>query len=492
MIGRALACSALVLAIGCVTRAAIPPPRAPLAATPATALAPPPDEHSAAAESLDLGVESHRLGNGMRVLVSARDQGEGLASVVFVTRGGAFYDARTSPAATHALSRLLLRATHVGDEVVEDYVEAQGFRPTVTASEDGMIVQAIVDAAELPRYLEALGLALTRPAFRAQDLERAKDDDGELLDGRMATPYGVLDDRLAQMLYADGDPRAYSLGRWRDELSALSIDTVEARHAQILDPTECTLVITGDVSAIDVTAVAERAFGGLRPVSAAPAVPAPRYREGSPRGLGIVRALMRSYVRLVDSAPGLSHPDHAAFLVLEQILGGMFTARLNLAVRERSGASYGLHARYTASATAGQLAIETAIEPAHARSVVQAIVAELGRVRGAHGGLEERELSIAKTRARELLLAELDTTFGLAGVLAQRALAGQEPSVLTDALAAIDRLDVDAVEEAAQRWLRPDRAPIAVVGARDLLYGPILSAGVGAWEIVDAPERSRR
>ncbi|MCZ7687307.1 MAG: hypothetical protein M5U28_54650 [Sandaracinaceae bacterium] len=118
--------------------------------------------------------------------------GDGLASVIFLSRAGALHDARVPPAVTHALSRLLLRATRVGDEEVDEHLEREGFAPSIAAGDDGLLVQAVLATDALPRYLEALSAALRGPALRPDDLARVREDDGELLDGRLATPYGVL------------------------------------------------------------------------------------------------------------------------------------------------------------------------------------------------------------------------------------------------------------------------------------------------------------
>lgn len=491
MIARSLAALALLLA-ACASRAAIPPPRTPLAATPIEALAPPPGEPWPEAEP-SLALTSRALDNGLGVYVAPSGHRDGLASVIFLSRAGALHDARVPPAVTHALSRLLLRATRVGDEEVDEHLEREGFAPSIAAGDDGLLVQAVLATDALPRYLEALSAALRGPALRPDDLARVREDDGELLDGRLATPYGVLDDRLASMLYAQNDPRGYTLAAWLGDLRALTIEAVTRRHRELLDPAQCAVVITGDVREDDVLPLVERAFGALEGAPSPPSVSPPRYADGGARGLGVARNLMRSYVRLIEHAPGLAHEDHAAFLVLEQLLGGMFTSRLNLLMRERAAASYGVHARYLVSGTSGRIEIETAVAPAHAASVVRAIVGELWRVRGeAEGGVDASELAVAKTRARELVLAQLDTTRGLAAVIAQRVLGGQEPGAVLEVLRRIDELDPRDVEAAARRWLRPDRAPIAVISGDGVLRGAIQAAGVGEWELVAAPERRRR
>lgn len=119
------------------------------------------------------------------------------------------------------------------------------------------------------------------------------------------------------------------------------------------------------------------------------------------------------------------------------------------------------------------------------------MVAELSRVRGEGTGVRPFELELAKVRARERLLSDLDVSLGRASAIGVWWLAGLEPEALADVPPQIDALDDAAVEAAARRWLRPDRAPIVAVG------GPELSAALGralsgTITVVPAPQRQRR
>ena len=62
---------------------------------------------------------------------------------------------------------------------------------------------------------------------------------------------------------------------------------------------------------------------------------------------------------------------------------------------------------------------------------------------------------------------------------------------MTDALRRIDRLDAGTIQAAARRWLRPDRAAVAVV-ARASVTNAVRGMDIGELEVVPPPERERR
>jgi zinc protease len=493
--GGRLAAAALLLglaltAAGCRLRAPIPQPRTPLAATPAEAL---PDRP---AETLDeapfrLRLVRRELNNGLSVLIS-RGAPHGVVSVAFVDRAAAAWDARAPEPLTRLMASAMFRATETDAGVVDDLLEREGFSPEVELRAAGLVITDRILFEELPRYLDGLDRALRRPVYRPEDLRLVLDARTERLAAHVLTPDGLIADRVPSLLYREGDPRAVSIRDRLEVLGGVESEALARRHAQVLDPSRCAIVIAGDVEPLGALRLIGERFGAWPRHDSAPEIEAPRYREAGPRGLVIVQPLVRTYLKLVERAPPLGHEDHAAFRILEQLLGGMFGARLNLALREERGISYGFHARYDASATEGELELVTAIDPDHAGPVADAILAELRRVRGEEGaGLEALELELAKTRARERLLVDLDTSAGLARTLAGYWLAERDPMEVSTVLARIDALDAEAVQAAARRWIRPDRAPLVAVGRRGVVDA-LRGVGAGELEVLEAPERRRR
>ena len=487
--GLAAAGLTLALAAACSSRAPIPAPQHPLAATPREALssgteAAPIPGHRA------LRYERRTLANGLTLLV-VEGAPNGIVSVCFVSRALSTLDPRASAPVSTVAAASLMRATRVGSEVHDDLLERAGFSPTLELLPEGLVVIDRMLADELPRFVEALEQTLRSPVVEPGALSLMLRSRIERFSAHRYTPDGVIDDRLPAMLYAEGDRRALGLEARVDILSAIQPERIEARQAELIDPARATMIVVGDVAAAEVEALVQARFASWPEREPPPPAPPPRLRTEGPRGLGIVQSLVRSYVKLVERAPPLMHEDHAAFLVIEQLLGAMFGARLNLVLREREGVSYGFHARYAASGDAGELALVTALDPSVTASALRAIIGELSRMRGEGEGVLPDELARAKTRAREQLRAELDSSQGVALHFGRAALCEAEPESVEARVARIDGLTASDVAAAARRWIRPDRAPFVVVGSAGVVES-VRGAGLGEVERMAAPQRSRR
>ncbi len=472
---------AALLIAGCTFRAPIPPPRLPLAATPAEALPGPPTEDWPDAP-FELRLTRRELSNGFR-LILARGEPNGVVSVAFASRATPRWDRRSTPVITGWMASMLFRATRTDEGVVDDLLTREGFSPSLDLDAMGVIVAETMPREDLPRFVRALDQSLRAPVFRSEDLARRIEAHTDRVEGELSGSAGILDDRAPSLLYAEGDPRAQGMSDRLPQIQALDVATLEARHADLLDPSRSALVITGDLDPAVLLPFLGRVFGAWSARDAAPDVVPPQIRDGGVRARVLVRPTLRAYLRLVDRAPPFTHPDYPAFLVLEQLLGGMFASRLNVAIREGEGASYGFHARYGANATEGSVELETSVDPGYTRRALDAMLAELRRVRGESGGIEARELAVARTRARELLLARVDYSLGLALAIARRVQIDQEPGAFGDVLRRLDALDARAVEAAARNWLRPDRAPLLLV-VRPEHLDAIRDARLGDLEIV--------
>lgn len=468
---------------GCAPRAAIGPPRLPLTATPSDAL-PEPPRSVWPSEPLRMRLVRRELANGFRVFLS-RGEPNGVVSVAFVSSATPRWDERADPVVTSWMAHLLLRAT-VGDdgEVIDDLLSREGYSADLELGASGLIIRARMPREELPRFVALLDRALRQPAYRDEDLAQRLRMQADRIETELTRSSGLIDDRLPTLLYAPDDPRAHGMGERLEAARGLTAQRLRARHADLLDPSRAALVVTGDVDD-SILAFVGRTFSAWPRHEVTPQPIDARYRasEQGVRGRVVVRPALRAYLRLVERAPGFTHPDYAAFLVLEQILGGMFASRMNLAVRERSGASYGFHAHYGASETSGAIEMETSVEPGYTRSVLEAMIAEVRRVGGEGTGVTDVELVLAQTRARNMLLAQTDSSLGLVSAMARRVQVGQEPTAFGGVLRAIDALTPERVEAAARAWLRPDQAPLLLV-VRPEHLDDIQDAGVGRLEVL--------
>ena len=246
-------------------------------------------------------------------------------------------------------------------------------------------------------------------------------------------------------------------------------DVIQTR-AQLLQPGAATLVVAGDVSAAEVEAQAERAFGGWRS-DREPSPPAPSASKSSapsfvPRVAHVPNNAYAPLAAIVVRGPPSSSPDVWAFRVAVQILGGGMASELFVHVREQMAASYvpGAEVRWYPGASVATFGGEL-----DRGKVIAATRAMLAAVRGVRDhGPDLASIERAKARLKSEVQAAVSTNWLLASSLE---VTGHDvhPIDPCDAARRIDAVAPDDVRAVMRMYFAEKRLGVVVIAREDQL-----------------------
>jgi zinc protease len=156
------------------------------------------------------------------------------------------------------------------------------------------------------------------------------------------------------------------------------------------------------------------------------------------------------------------HPDFARLQVLNSILGGKFTSRLNLSLRERHAITYGAHSRISGRLGPGPIVLGAAVTNEAAGLALGEMLAELGRLREAP--VAEHELEDARDYLLGVFPYGLQTVDGISRRLETLAAHSLPDDYFADYLARIEAVTAAELLECARTHLRPETAAAVAVG----------------------------
>jgi zinc protease len=270
-------------------------------------------------------------------------------------------------------------------------------------------------------------------------------------------------------------------------------------YSQWLGPNRATLIAVGPVNARDLSAVLERHFGVWEPSSnpsAQPLVPAAEFSR-SRAGLRS-RIGLRSRVALIDRSdlaqtgifaamrlPPRRDPDIDALTVANAALGGMFSSRLNLVLRETHGWSYGAHSRMHHARFGGLWIVHAFVRPDRAADAMREMHRQL------HGLARQQSIGEAEfVRVRDHLVASLpaayETNAQLAEALRDLVLHDLPDNYYAETAGHLARLRLRDLSRACRRRLGAAHISWLVIGDAARISPQVASAGFGAPEIIDA------
>ncbi len=424
--------------------------------------------------------ETRVLPNGVRLVVAPVAKLP-LVTVSTVLDAGAMLD----PAGKEGVAVLAARALTEGARgrdgaVITDETERLGTGLAAGADWDASRVRMTVLRPHLEAALKLMGDVLLAPDFPAREIERLKGERLAELLQRRAEPRGLADEMLSRFLYAPGSRYAAPEGGDDGSVSALTRDDVLAFYRARYAPDRATVIVVGDISVSEAERLVASVFGGWRGTGA-PAGPAPvadRATAGAP-GVHIVTKENAPQSELRIGHVGLARavPDYFSVVVMNAILGGLFSSRINLNLREAHGYTYGAHSTFDWRRGAGPFAFSTAVQRDVTDAAAREILLEIARIREAD--VAPDELSLATSFLDGVFPIRYETTTAIASALTSLVVYGLPENYFDTYRDNIRAQTVSTVRAAAQARLHPDRLRLVVVGDPAVLRAPLEALELG-------------
>lgn len=427
------------------------------------------------------------LSNGLRVVVAPVHRLP-LVSVSAVIDAGADGDADGREGLAMLAAAALAEGTVERDgPALADAFERLGTSLESGADWDEASAGFTVTPSRFDDAFALMAEVLMTPRFAEADVERLKAERlAELLQQRVE-PRGLADERFARAVYASTSRYARPAGGTPKTVRALDASQVSVWHASRYAAATTTIIVAGDVSVEQVRAVVERRLGawaGSVPLRSAVRVE-PRTEA---RAVHVVAKADAPQSELRVGHMGLPrlHEDYFAVVVMNAVLGGLFSSRINLNLREVHAYTYGAHSGFDWRRGAGPFVVGSAVKTEVTDAAVREILMEIDRIREAPVSADE--LDLATKYLGGVFPIRYETTGAVASALAIATVYGLPDdyfSTYRDRIAAVTREDVLRV---AQAHLHPEALQILAVGDADAIVAPLEALGVGAPTVPTADE----
>lgn len=429
--------------------------------------------------------ERLQLPNGLELVV-APVRKLPIVTVLALVDAGAVCD----PKGKEGLAQLTAQALSEGTERSDGAALAERFEQLgaafdASADWDATVARLTVTADRLPAALELFAEVLRTPAFPQRDIERLKAERHAELMQLLAEPRGLADEMFSRFVYAPGSRYASPDGGTAESVGALTRDDVTALYASRFRSGATTIVIAGDVSIDAAVRLTTAAFGDWTG-GTVPAMTTPDGPAYATRRVHIVRKdeAPQSELRIGHVGLPRAHPDFFPVVVMNAILGGLFSSRINLNLREVHAYTYGAFSSYEWRRGAGPFTVSTAVKTDVTDAAVREVLQEIDRMRA--DPVSAEELSLAVSYLDGVFPIRYETTASIAAALANLVLYRLQSDYYDRYRETIRRISADDVLRAARTHLHPDRLQIVLVGDPDAVRGPVTALALGDVAVYDA------
>jgi predicted Zn-dependent peptidase len=370
---------------------------------------------------------------------------------------------------------------------VSDALARIGAEYDVDVGADATVFSLTTLARFAQRGAALLAEMVMRPSLRESDFERVRQLRLDRLRQLKDVPPAVAERAFLRLMYGTHPYGHIAIGAERP-LRAMTLTEVSNFHEATFRPSRATLVIAGAMSHDELAHTAAEAFGGW-PGSRPSDTSSPTAADIEPPVLRRPRLTIvprekaaQSELRIGRLAARRDTPDYAALLVMNAVLGGQFSSRINLKLREEKGYTYGARTGFDWRRGLAPFVLQAGIHTAATADAVRESLQELEAIRGLRPP-SESELLLAKASLTRGYPRNFETAQQVARSVAQLTLYELPDSYFEEFTPRVSRVEGSDVLSVAQRYLEPGDVSTLIVGDHTAIADSIGALGLGEPEI---------
>ncbi|NIM50668.1 MAG: hypothetical protein GTN62_09985 [Gemmatimonadales bacterium] len=422
-------------------------------------------------------IQERELANGLRVVLMEKHQVP-VVQIGLVVMAGSAMDPRGKVGLATMTADMMDEGAGSRDALeLADAIDYLGARLSVGAGNHTSVISLYTPLSKLDDALPIMADVALRPSFPAEELERKRKSRLTTLLQWHDEPSAVASVAFNNAIYGDRHP--YGTSSIGDEaaIRSLSVADLTEFHGGYFHPNNAVLIVVGDVTADQILPKLQQAFGAW-----------PRGRFSSPSWPD-VKQVDRREVLLVDK-PGAAQSeirigrvgverkteDYYALQVMNTILGGSFTSRLNQNLREDKGYTYGAGSYFSFRVMPGPFTASSAVQTDATDKALQEFFREFDAILEP---IPEDELTRGKNYLAFRYPGRFQTVAQIAGQLDDLFvydLPSDYFNQYVDRILAVTQQDVQRV---ARKYLDPEKVLIIVVGDREKIESGIRALNLG-------------
>jgi zinc protease len=423
------------------------------------------------------------LPNGLTLILSER-RGLPLVSANLVFKSGSDSNPQDRPGLASFMTAMLDQGTSTrGALQIADEVAHLGAQLNASSSMDAITVSASSLSKNFPAAFNLLADVTLRPAFPAEEIERQRADRlGQLVEQR-DRPAQLVSIIMASALYGPRHPYGHAELGTEPAVKAMTRADMMRFWEQHFVPNNAALVVSGDISMDELRSLATKAFGAWRRGNP------PRPSLGSPE-TAMARIVIvdkpgtpQTQLRVAAIGAPRSSPDFRALQVMNNALGGLFSSRINMNLREQHGYSYGAFSQFVFRRSAGPFAIGAGVRTDATAPAVSEIFKEVAGIR--EKALSAEELQKAKDALANSLPGAFETNNSIVASFSNIFIYDLGLDYYTRYAKEVNAVTAEQALDVARRYVVPERLVVIAVGDRGAIESELRKLNLGAVEIRD-------
>jgi predicted Zn-dependent peptidase len=458
---------AVLLLVGTGLGAQTPDRSRPPAPGPVPALALPP-------------IEKRQLSNGLPVWIVEQHEVPLVSITLLSSTAGSSQDPRGQYGVASLTAAMLVEGAGSRSSLeIADAMDFLGAGLSASSGVDSAAVRLRTPVSKLADALPVMADVALRPTFPAQELDRLRQERLTSLLQSRDSPETIVGLAFSRVVFGPSHRYGTAFMGTADTIKAFTPDALRAFYQSAYRPDTSTLIVVGDVRGTTIVPLLETHFGSWRASGTAPARTPPATPPArTQRAIYLVDkpGAPQTQIRIGGVGVPRSTPDFFPIQVMNTILGGAFTSRLNLNLREKHGYTYGASSYFDMRLGAGPY---FAVAGVQTDKTAESLTEFFNELNGMLTAVPADELARAKNYVALRFPAAFETNDDISGRLVDLIVYGLPDDYFSRYVQNIQAVTAEDVQRVAKRYLQPDRVAVVVVGDRQVIEPRIRALNLG-------------
>jgi zinc protease len=365
---------------------------------------------------------------------------------------------------------------------LSDQFDLLGTQLSIYCNSDHLLITLQVLKENFDESLRLLNLIMNEPQFKVENFEREKRKILTRLRQLSDDPDYLANTSFESLLLGKENPYSFpSLGIEKD-IDNITNEQIKSFYSQIISPNNSFIVVVGDISTNDLKSKLNGAFSNWdRGKSDLQFV---IKKNNDKKSVYIVdkKDSVQTEIRIGHHTNGRNSPDYFNKHILNTILGGQFTSRINLNLREKHGYTYGAGSIFNYYKDSAYFEVSTSVGINNTVNSMQEILNELDNIRQ---GVTEKELNFAKSSITRKFPLNFETHRQIASNVIGKIIYNLPEDYFETYINKINLVTINDVNKAATENIFPDLATIVLVGDKDKISDQLKTDRFGEVQIIE-------
>jgi len=434
-------------------------------------------------------IQRAKLSNGLEVVLAERHDVP-MINLSFQIKSGHATDPLGQPGLANFTMSMLTEGSKSFDALeLSDQLEELGTDLYTSTGLDSSSINISSLKSSFEESIEIMFEVITEPTFDQEEIDRKKIRWLAAIDQSLSTPNGMVSNLIPEILYGVDHPYAkpFSGNGTRESIQWMSRDDLISYKNRFIAPSNGTLILVGDTTLDEILPILEAQFGSW---------PENRMFKGAQLDYTINKENDLRRVFLIDKPgavqslivagqlmPGMRTSDEIDIDLMNRVIGGSFTSRLNMNLREDKSWSYGVRTRLSQYKGPRPMLVSAPVQTDKTVDSIQEIIREYNEYLSSNPAKNE-ELEAIVNDLSLGLIGDFETFGSLMSGLSGIVSFDREDDFLDNLPTKYRSMTVDDINAAAQRYIDPSIWTWVIVGDLSKIEQGIRELDLGEIEIL--------